>query len=267
MLLGRGSLIEPEGRSIVLSEATVALLTQPASAAGFARALGWDVASPHSRNRGLLMSPRAIGHGGHTGTALWIDPENDLFVLFLSNRVHPNGDGDVLDLTARVNDAAVRGVLWAAPCPAPSELVLPGVDVLRDERFARIAGKRVGLLTHRAARAADGMETLEIFARASEITLAAVFTPEHGLDAQAEGVIAGGTHGSARVPIYSLFGRRNTAPQPASPSRPPAIPITPPYSVGRRPTSEMLRGLEVIAIDLVDVGTRFYAYASTVRES
>jgi len=268
MLLGHGALLEPHGRTVVLDEATTAALTEPRRVAGFTRTYGWDVHSPHSRNRGALLSPRAFGHGGFTGTALWIDPEQDLFVVFLSNRVHPDGRGNVIELTARVTDAAVSGVARAAACPLPDEPVLPGVDVLQRERFARIAGKRVGLLTHRAARAADGTETLEVFARAREITLAAVLTPEHGLDAKAEGVIESATHpasSAVRVPVYSLFGKRKAAAQP--PGAPPPVPIKPPYSEGRRPTAEMLRGLDVIVIDLVDVGTRFFTYASTVRET
>jgi uncharacterized protein YbbC (DUF1343 family) len=268
MLLGRGALLEPHGRTVVLDEATAVALTEPRRVAGFTRTYGWDVHSPHSRNRGALLSPRAFGHGGFTGTALWIDPEQDLFVVFLSNRVHPNGSGNVIELTARVTDAAVSGVARAAACPLPEEPVLPGVDVLQRERFARIAGKRVGLLTHRAARAAGGMETLEVFARASETTLAAVLTPEHGLDAKAEGVIESATHSAGaavRVPVYSLFGKRKAAAPP--PGAEPPAPIEPPYSAGRRPTQEMLRGLDVIVIDLVDVGTRFFTYASTVRET
>jgi uncharacterized protein YbbC (DUF1343 family) len=268
MLLGRGSLFEPEGRTLVLSEATVAALTEPRSVAGFRRTYGWDVKSPHSRNRGKLLSPLAFGHGGFTGTALWIDPEQDLFVVFLSNRVHPSGKGDVIELTARVTDAAVSGVARVAACPRPNTVVLPGVDVLRIDKYDLIRGKRVGLLTHRAAHAYDGTETLEVFARASEFTLAAVLTPEHGLDAKEEGVIASATHDASarRVPVHSLFGKREAA-APVPPGTPPPPPIKPPYSAGRRPTEEMLRGLDVIVIDLVDVGTRFYTYASTVRET
>src|SRR5690606_31594036 len=51
-----------------------------------ARALGWDLDSSYASHRSPLFSRRAFGHGGYTGTALWIDPERDLFVLFLSNR-------------------------------------------------------------------------------------------------------------------------------------------------------------------------------------
>ena len=67
----------------------------PHDVPGGIRAVGWDVRSRYSANRGETFSRRAVGHGGYTGTALWMDPEEDAFVLFLSNRVHPDGKGAV----------------------------------------------------------------------------------------------------------------------------------------------------------------------------
>lgn len=74
------------------------------------RALGWDVRTGFSSNRGSNMSPAAFGHGGFTGTAIWIDPTNDLFVIFLSNRVHPNGKGSVNPLAGRIGTIAVDAI-------------------------------------------------------------------------------------------------------------------------------------------------------------
>jgi CubicO group peptidase (beta-lactamase class C family) len=59
----------------------------------YLRGLGWDKRSSYSSNRGELLSDSAFGHGGFTGTVLWIDPDLDLFFIFLSNRVHPDGKG------------------------------------------------------------------------------------------------------------------------------------------------------------------------------
>jgi len=56
----------------------------------------------YSINRGDSFSPAAFGHGGFTGTAIWIDPEKDLFLIFLSNRVHPDGKGLVNPLIGRI---------------------------------------------------------------------------------------------------------------------------------------------------------------------
>ncbi|MGI8981736.1 MAG: serine hydrolase domain-containing protein [Pirellulaceae bacterium] len=66
------------------------------------RGLGWDMKTGYSINRGESSSPAAFGHGGFTGTAIWIDPEKDLFLIFLSNRVHPDGKGLVNPLIGRI---------------------------------------------------------------------------------------------------------------------------------------------------------------------
>jgi CubicO group peptidase (beta-lactamase class C family) len=74
------------------------------------RALGWDVQTGYSSNRGEKMSNAAFGHGGFTGTGIWIDPEKDLFVIFLSNRVHPDGKGLVNPLIGRIGSIAVEAI-------------------------------------------------------------------------------------------------------------------------------------------------------------
>ncbi|MBC7855691.1 MAG: beta-lactamase family protein [Pirellulaceae bacterium] len=66
------------------------------------RGLGWDMKTGYSINRGESFSPAAFGHGGFTGTSIWIDPEKDLFLIFLSNRVHPDGKGLVNPLIGRI---------------------------------------------------------------------------------------------------------------------------------------------------------------------
>ncbi|MEK6260907.1 MAG: serine hydrolase domain-containing protein [Planctomycetota bacterium] len=74
------------------------------------RGLGWDMQSRYSINRGTKFSSSAFGHGGFTGTALWIDPENKLYVIFLSNRVHPNGKGLVNPLAGKIGEIAVEAL-------------------------------------------------------------------------------------------------------------------------------------------------------------
>lgn len=81
----------------VLAAESVARMTEPHGVPGKAfRTCGWDNRSGFSSNRGDLLSPRAFGHGGFTGTGLWIDPEQKLFVVFLSNRVHPAPTKDTI---------------------------------------------------------------------------------------------------------------------------------------------------------------------------
>jgi CubicO group peptidase (beta-lactamase class C family) len=64
---------------------------------GSSRALGWDTMLPTS-SCGTRMSSTAIGHTGFTGTSLWIDWERDVYVVLLTNRVHPTRDNDRLRL-------------------------------------------------------------------------------------------------------------------------------------------------------------------------
>jgi len=75
------------------------------------RGLGWDMRSRYSSNRGTKFSPSAFGHGGFTGTAIWIDPGTQLYVIFLSNRVHPNGKGNVNPLAGKIGEIAVEALL------------------------------------------------------------------------------------------------------------------------------------------------------------
>ena len=109
------------------------------------RALGWDVDSTFATHRSALFSPKAFGHGGYTGTAMWMDPENDLYVVFLSNRVHPDGKGAVNPVVGEIGTAAMRATN-----------VETGIDVLRAESFERLRGAKIGLVTNDRARARDG---------------------------------------------------------------------------------------------------------------
>lgn len=116
MLLGKGEL---DGKRILSNEA-VSHFTEPrAVPGGGVRSLGWDVLSHYSKARGESLSERAFGHGGYTGTSLWVDPELDLFVLVLSNRNHPFGTGNVLRLQGTIADAAVHAVQRASGEPPP----------------------------------------------------------------------------------------------------------------------------------------------------
>ena len=64
----------------------------------------------YSINRGDRLSDQAFGHGGFTGTVLWIDPQLDLFFVFLSNRVHPNGKGLVNPLAGRIASVVASAI-------------------------------------------------------------------------------------------------------------------------------------------------------------
>lgn len=75
---------------------------------GSSRALGWDTMLVTS-SCGSRLSPRAIGHTGFTGTSLWIDPDKDVYVVLLTNRVHPTRSNEAIrPIRPRVHDAVVE---------------------------------------------------------------------------------------------------------------------------------------------------------------
>ncbi len=71
---------------------------------GSTRALGWDTPSPERSSAGTLMSRESFGHTGFTGTSIWIDPHRELYIILLTNRVHPtranNAIGEIRGLVA-----------------------------------------------------------------------------------------------------------------------------------------------------------------------
>jgi uncharacterized protein YbbC (DUF1343 family)/CubicO group peptidase (beta-lactamase class C family) len=245
----------------ILSPLTVAKMTRRATPDTIvpARGLGWDIDSPLSGNRGDLFPVGSFGHTGFTGTSMWLDPTTKTFVIFLSNRVHPDGKGDVTPLRARVAtvvasaipDAAVppatpmSGVEFGAPAPAvsaprPAVPVLTGIDVLRAEAFARLRGRRIGLVTNHTGRAADGTSTIDLLAAQKDLTVVALFSPEHGIRGVLDENVSSTADEKTGLPIHSLYGAT------------------------QRPTEAMLSGLDTIVIDLQDVGARFYTYATTM---
>jgi CubicO group peptidase (beta-lactamase class C family) len=99
MMLGKGSYMGIR----ILSPIAVERMTTVWPKAPFAgRGLGWDLDSAYSTNRGDLFGPRSYGHTGYTGTSIWIDPDTETYVIFLTNRVHPGDKGAILALRSRV---------------------------------------------------------------------------------------------------------------------------------------------------------------------
>jgi CubicO group peptidase (beta-lactamase class C family) len=93
-----------------LRHETVLRFVQKSGVPGSSRALAWDTMLPTS-SCGTRMSPRAIGHTGFTGTSLWVDPELDLYVVLLTNRVHPMRENDQIQAIRRqVHDAVIDTV-------------------------------------------------------------------------------------------------------------------------------------------------------------
>ena len=103
----RAALRTIAGEPILARVETMRSFIQRDTAAGSSRALGWDTMLPTS-SCGSRMSPRAIGHTGFTGTSLWLDWERDLYVVLLTNRVHPSRENNAIrSVRPRVHDAVI----------------------------------------------------------------------------------------------------------------------------------------------------------------
>jgi CubicO group peptidase (beta-lactamase class C family) len=107
MILQRGTYA---GKRILKPE-TVRLMTTPRTVPGGQRALGWDVKTSFSSNRGEGFSEKSFGHTGFTGTSIWIDPTSETAVILLSNRVHPDGKGQINRLRGRVASLVAASIL------------------------------------------------------------------------------------------------------------------------------------------------------------
>lgn len=107
MLLDRGIF---KGRRI-LSPLSVERMTEVFPGASFAgRGLGWDLDSGYATNGGDLFGPRSFGHTGYTGTSVWVDPETRTFLIFLTNRVHPDDKGSIVALRSRLANVVAAAV-------------------------------------------------------------------------------------------------------------------------------------------------------------
>jgi len=237
----------------VLSPLGVEALTRPRFLGdGDVRALGFDMATGYSRNRGELFPEGSYGHTGWTGTSLWIDPSSKTFVVFLSNRVHPDGMGDVGRLRGIVATVAAAALgedtraaarASAAKVPRVFHDVRAGVDVLVEHSFRELAGKRVALLTNASGLARDGRTNAAVLtsadAKKAGVTLVRLFSPEHGPRTDADANVPDGTDPATGLPVISLYGER------------------------RRPSPADLDGIDAVVYDVQDVGTRFYTYVAT----
>ncbi|MBL8816597.1 MAG: DUF1343 domain-containing protein [Planctomyces sp.] len=229
----------------VFSQQTFELMTARSPVSSGYRCLGWDNRTGYSSNRGDLFSDRAFGHGGFTGTAIWIDPSLDLFVVFLSNRVHPDGKGIVNPLAGRICTiaaAAITGPRTSAGQPDTHLAeVQNGIDVLERDRFAQLSGRKIGLITNQTGLSRSGKTTIQLLHDAPNVELVALFSPEHGIEGKLDvSKISDGLDTATGLKIFSLYGET------------------------RRPTAESLTGLDTLVFDIQDIGCRFYTYVSTM---
>ena len=138
----------------------------------------------------------------------------------------------------------IIGVVPAAPAASVPQLpIMLGIDVLEAEGFAKVKGKRLGLLTHPAGVNRRGVSTIDVLRRAPEVKLVALFAAEHGLygDLPASVKVPNLVDKRTGLQVFSLHGQT------------------------RRPTKAMLEGIDALVIDLQDIGTRSYTFASAMK--
>lgn len=124
--------------------------------------------------------------------------------------------------------------------------VASGLDRLVAEDFARLRGRRTGLVTHPAAVDARLRDAAGLFAASKNVRLSAIFGPEHGLYGQAQDLesVSDKEAAAPAVRSYSLYG--STA-------------------ASLRPTPEQLADLDLLVVDLQDVGSRYYTFQATMK--
>lgn len=244
---------------------TVKLMTSVQTPPGMdeRRGFGWDIDSGFSRLRGTHFPRGGYGHTGFTGTAIWVDPFSKTFFIFLSNRVHPDGKGNVLKLyramgtlsAEAVTDFDFNFVPNALP-PFPRHHVVPpletnkpasyqphvlnGIDVLVNENFAPLKGLRIGLITNPTGKDMGRYPDIDLLRNAPGVQLKALFGPEHGFYGNFDEPVSDAVDEHTGLHIYSLYG------------------------TNKAPTEEQMADLDALVFDIQDVGCRFYTYTSTL---
>ncbi|MBM4288941.1 MAG: DUF1343 domain-containing protein, partial [Deltaproteobacteria bacterium] len=223
------------------------------------RALGWDMLSPFSKPFTLSFPRGSFGHTGYTGTSIWMDPNSQTFLIILTNRLHPHGRGVVKSLRTYTAAAVAAAVPMGPPAEMASgdvpcldeeslgfgasdspERVQSGLDVLATQGFAPLVGKNLGVITNHTGRSASGRSIVDLLRSAPGVKLRAIFSPEHGLTGHLDEKISSSRDPATGLPVYSLYGEV------------------------KKPTPEMLRGLDALVYDIQDVGVRFYTYITTM---
>ena len=125
---------------------------------------------------------------------------------------------------------------------AKEPVVKPGIEVLRESGFQRLVGKRVGLVTNPSGVDSQLRSTIDILFNAPGVNLVALYGPEHGVrgDVYAGGAVTDTVDEKTGLPVYSLYGAT------------------------RKPTKEMLKGIDIMVYDIQDVGARSYTFISTL---
>jgi uncharacterized protein YbbC (DUF1343 family) len=228
------------------------------------RGLGWDINSAYSAPRGEFFPLGSFGHTGFTGTSVWIDPRSQTFVILLANSVHPHGRPAISPLRSKVattvadfirvldmyhfyrssvldvTTGAVQRPYGLGGVAVRDAHTNTGLDMLEADHFSPLEGKNVGLITNHTGLDRNGRSVIDLLAHAEGVKLVALFSPEHGIAGRADDKVASSVDSATGLPIFSLYGDT------------------------RRPTDEMLKGVDALVYDIQDAGVRFYTYTTTM---
>ena len=116
-----------------------------------------------------------------------------------------------------------------------------GIDVLAENNFSIIKNKKVGLIINHTSINSNWRSTIEIISESNVCELVAIFTPEHGFDGKLDEYINYGDNLIYNIPVYSLYGET------------------------LRPEKSMIRNIDYLIFDILDIGTRFYTYIGTMK--
>jgi uncharacterized protein YbbC (DUF1343 family) len=222
------------------------------------RGLGWDIDSPFSSNRGELYPIGSYGHTGFTGSSIWLDRTTNSYVILLTNVVHPKRGKSLSSLRARVATAvaasfgidiekvALTGYNETLTGAGVHRIVnrnaktMTGLDVLEDDGFRELKGKRVGLITNQTGLDRSGRRDVDVML-ASGVHVVTLFSPEHGMTGTQNTAVGNASDAKSGLPIVSLY-------QPNQ----------------RRLTGARMRDLDALVYDIQDIGARFYTYSCTM---
>jgi uncharacterized protein YbbC (DUF1343 family) len=257
MMLGMG---ERNGVR-VFQQVTVKKFTEPATPADqpILRTLGWDMDSPYSSNRGELYPVGSYGHTGFTGTEMWLDPTTNSYIVFLTNSVHPKRGKSLVSLRAHVATAVaaalgitVPGSVSLTSYNETTSLAgvhrvvnrdvetLTGLDVLEQNGFQQLKGKRIGLITNQTGIDRAGHRNVDAMLSGG-VEVVRLFSPEHGLTGTQDADVSDTRDQKTAVPVVSLYRPDH-----------------------RRISPSDMRDFDVLVFDIQDVGVRFYTYSCTM---
>jgi uncharacterized protein YbbC (DUF1343 family)/CubicO group peptidase (beta-lactamase class C family) len=255
-----------DGGTPILSPLVVEKMITPQQPANMSsvRGLGWDIDSPFSSTRGELLPVGSFGHTSATGSSLWIDPATQTYIVLLTNATLVKG-GSVLALRTQIANAVATALqlnpseqqrlrlaritgynqaqLAARRIVVRNGKVLLGIDVLEERQFdplkvPGVAKPRIGLVTNQTGIDSRSRRTIDVLAQASGLQLAAIFDP-----VQRTASSTSSTDSLTGAPLYSVYGNTEAK---------------------RRPPMDVIRKLDVLVVDVQDIGVRFSTYEASL---